>query len=434
MISRFRTRVASATTGTIRRSDHPVAPPPPQTSRAGGELCSVPPVHIVIMGCGRVGASLAHNLVRLEHSIAIIDQDPLAFRRLGDNFSALQVKGVGFDRETLIAAGHRAGRRLRRGEQRRQLQHHRRARRAGDVRRAEGRGPDLRPEARRGLRATRHPHRRHRAVDGRPAAEDRPRRSHRGGLARPVGRRQPRPRHPGRRLGRAHDQRVRDRDRRPRRHDHAVRRWASCRSPSTVIQAGDTLHVLVTDAHAARAARPGRPVAGRGQLHEGRHRRSRRGRALDRPRAVAERSPRAAHRQGPGEGRAGSHPRRRMAARRRLRGRQPGEREARGIRRRHRRHRRRQGQPRHGPARQDRVLGTSRGGPDQSPRQRVAVHRGVGRRRRGVDAAGASPHSSRRPSRSATSCGCSACARGRRTCSRSPCPTRRRAPAGRCAN
>jgi trk system potassium uptake protein TrkA len=62
-------------------------------------------VHIVIMGCGRVGASLAHNLVRLEHNVAIIDQDPLAFRRLGDNFSALQVKGVGFDRETLIAAG-----------------------------------------------------------------------------------------------------------------------------------------------------------------------------------------------------------------------------------------------------------------------------------------------------------------------------------------
>jgi trk system potassium uptake protein TrkA len=62
-------------------------------------------VHIVIMGCGRVGASLAHNLVRLEHSVAIIDQDPLAFRRLGENFSARQVKGVGFDRETLIAAG-----------------------------------------------------------------------------------------------------------------------------------------------------------------------------------------------------------------------------------------------------------------------------------------------------------------------------------------
>jgi trk system potassium uptake protein TrkA len=62
-------------------------------------------VHIVIMGCGRVGASLAHNLARLEHSIAIIDQDHLAFRRLGENFSAKQVTGIGFDRETLIEAG-----------------------------------------------------------------------------------------------------------------------------------------------------------------------------------------------------------------------------------------------------------------------------------------------------------------------------------------
>jgi trk system potassium uptake protein TrkA len=65
----------------------------------------VPNVHIVIMGCGRVGASLAQSLARLEHSIAIIDQDRLAFRRLGDNFSAKQVTGIGFDRETLIEAG-----------------------------------------------------------------------------------------------------------------------------------------------------------------------------------------------------------------------------------------------------------------------------------------------------------------------------------------
>ena len=61
-------------------------------------------MHIVIMGCGRVGAALAQNVVRLEHSVAIIDQDPLAFRRLGENFSAKQITGVGFDRDTLISA------------------------------------------------------------------------------------------------------------------------------------------------------------------------------------------------------------------------------------------------------------------------------------------------------------------------------------------
>ena len=63
-------------------------------------------MHIVIMGCGRVGAALAHQLSPLqEHTVSVIDQDPLAFRRLGEDFRGRQVKGVGFDRETLIEAG-----------------------------------------------------------------------------------------------------------------------------------------------------------------------------------------------------------------------------------------------------------------------------------------------------------------------------------------
>jgi trk system potassium uptake protein TrkA len=62
-------------------------------------------VHIVIMGCGRVGAALALQLAPLDHTISVIDQDPLAFRRLGDHFPGNEVKGVGFDRETLIQAG-----------------------------------------------------------------------------------------------------------------------------------------------------------------------------------------------------------------------------------------------------------------------------------------------------------------------------------------
>ena len=52
-----------------------------------------------------MGASLAQQLARREYSVAVIDQDPLAFRRLGENFAGRQVRGVGFDRETLIAAG-----------------------------------------------------------------------------------------------------------------------------------------------------------------------------------------------------------------------------------------------------------------------------------------------------------------------------------------
>ncbi len=57
------------------------------------------------MGCGRVGAALALQLAPLDHSIAVVDQDPLAFKRLGDGFPGRQVTGVGFDRDTLVEAG-----------------------------------------------------------------------------------------------------------------------------------------------------------------------------------------------------------------------------------------------------------------------------------------------------------------------------------------
>ncbi len=62
-------------------------------------------MHIVIMGCGRVGSTLAQNLEARGHSVAVIDQNPDAFRRLGADFAGLTVTGVGFDREVLIEAG-----------------------------------------------------------------------------------------------------------------------------------------------------------------------------------------------------------------------------------------------------------------------------------------------------------------------------------------
>jgi trk system potassium uptake protein TrkA len=62
-------------------------------------------VHIVIMGCGRVGSTLAHSLERRGHSVAVIDQNPDAFRRLGPEFAGLTVTGNGFEREVLVEAG-----------------------------------------------------------------------------------------------------------------------------------------------------------------------------------------------------------------------------------------------------------------------------------------------------------------------------------------
>ena len=62
-------------------------------------------MHVVIMGCGRVGSALAKGLESLDHSVAVIDRDAGAFRRLSPDFSGAKVTGVGFDRDTLIEAG-----------------------------------------------------------------------------------------------------------------------------------------------------------------------------------------------------------------------------------------------------------------------------------------------------------------------------------------
>ncbi|MFE3443354.1 potassium channel family protein [Nocardia sp. NPDC059180] len=67
-------------------------------------------MYVVIMGCGRVGSSLARALVRIGHEVAVIDRDPSAFRRLGADFPGERVLGVGFDRDVLTRAGiERAG-------------------------------------------------------------------------------------------------------------------------------------------------------------------------------------------------------------------------------------------------------------------------------------------------------------------------------------
>jgi trk/ktr system potassium uptake protein len=62
-------------------------------------------VHIVIMGCGRVGSTLAHILEEQGYSVAIIDQDREAFRKLRSGFKGKRVVGVGFDQDVLIEAG-----------------------------------------------------------------------------------------------------------------------------------------------------------------------------------------------------------------------------------------------------------------------------------------------------------------------------------------
>ncbi len=62
-------------------------------------------MHIVIMGCGRVGSTLAHILEDRDNTVAVIDMDPEAFRRLGSAFKGDRITGIGFDRAVLTQAG-----------------------------------------------------------------------------------------------------------------------------------------------------------------------------------------------------------------------------------------------------------------------------------------------------------------------------------------
>ena len=62
-------------------------------------------MHIVILGCGRVGSALAQTLDGQGHSVAIIDLNPESFRKLGPEFGGTTIVGVGFDRDTLMESG-----------------------------------------------------------------------------------------------------------------------------------------------------------------------------------------------------------------------------------------------------------------------------------------------------------------------------------------
>ena len=62
-------------------------------------------MYVVILGCGRVGATMANALEERGHQVAVIDQNPDAFRRLGPTFEGRTVTGIGFDPDVLRQAG-----------------------------------------------------------------------------------------------------------------------------------------------------------------------------------------------------------------------------------------------------------------------------------------------------------------------------------------
>lgn len=59
---------------------------------------------IIIVGYGRMGASLSSNLAKKGHDVTVIDSNPEVFQDLGKDFSGKKITGIGFDRDILKQA------------------------------------------------------------------------------------------------------------------------------------------------------------------------------------------------------------------------------------------------------------------------------------------------------------------------------------------
>src|SRR5271167_4187369 len=77
---------------------------------SGGPLCTTTRrvlccgMHVIVIGCGRVGSGLAVSLTAEGHSVAVMDKNASAFRRLKD-WDGPRIVGSGFDRDNLEEAG-----------------------------------------------------------------------------------------------------------------------------------------------------------------------------------------------------------------------------------------------------------------------------------------------------------------------------------------
>lgn len=59
----------------------------------------------LIVGCGRVGSTLAKRLARDGHDVTVVDESSSAFRRVGRDFAGKLVLGTGIDVDVLRRAG-----------------------------------------------------------------------------------------------------------------------------------------------------------------------------------------------------------------------------------------------------------------------------------------------------------------------------------------
>ena len=61
--------------------------------------------NVIVVGCGRVGSSLATMLSSNGRNVCVIDTKAVAFSALGRNFNGATLQGLGFDEGVLVRAG-----------------------------------------------------------------------------------------------------------------------------------------------------------------------------------------------------------------------------------------------------------------------------------------------------------------------------------------
>lgn len=62
-------------------------------------------MNVLILGCGRVGSTLARMMHHDGHNVTVVDLQSEAFRRLGTKFRGNRIVGNGIDEDVLQRAG-----------------------------------------------------------------------------------------------------------------------------------------------------------------------------------------------------------------------------------------------------------------------------------------------------------------------------------------
>lgn len=64
-------------------------------------------MHIIVIGCGKVGATFAAVLAEDGHDVVIVDNDSNAFKNLDPDFNGITLTGVPIDQDVLKQCGIR---------------------------------------------------------------------------------------------------------------------------------------------------------------------------------------------------------------------------------------------------------------------------------------------------------------------------------------